>query len=122
MISALVAHPIGSMSGFLIWGAHFLFVYGITALACAKRFADVEILNIGIVPFVTGVATVAALAAAALVLVGALRALPNRAPVRRDETGGPSVFLRWLTALVAGLSLVAIAWNGLPILLVPVCA
>src|SRR3546814_20106488 len=30
--------------------------------------------------------------------------------------GGPR-FLRWMTALVSGLSLVAIVWNGLPVLL-----
>ncbi len=30
-------------------------------------------------------------------------------------------FLRYTTAVIAGLSLLAIAWDGLPALIIPVC-
>src|SRR3546814_2141641 len=94
----------GALAGRLIWAAHFLLIYGFAALACARGFADVRLLGAGVVPLIVGAATaVAILAAAAMLLLALL------GPGKEDTAarGGPR-FLRWMTALVSGLSLVAI--------------
>lgn len=62
---------------------------------------------------IVGAVTLAALLAAAAVLVAALRQL--------GRGGGSRRFSSALTAMVAGFGLVAIAWDGLPVLLVPAC-
>jgi hypothetical protein len=102
------------LAGLLIWAVHFLVIYGVTGLACAGRFADARVLGIGILELTIVAATVLALLAAATVLVRTLRS------GKRAE-GGTLPFLRWVAAMVAVLALVAIAWGGLPVLLVPEC-
>src|SRR3546814_11085129 len=107
----------GALAGRLIWAAHFLLIYGFAALACARGFADVRLLGAGVVPLIVGAATaVAILAVAAMLLLALLGPGKENAAAR----GGPR-FLRWMTALVSGLSLVAIVWTGLPVLLLPAC-
>ena len=105
-LSALV------LAGLLIWAAHFLVIYGVTGLACARRFADMRVLGFGIVEVTVAGATALALLAAGAVGLGALRY------ARRGESVG---FLGWLTATTALLAVVAIAWDGLPILFMPPC-
>jgi hypothetical protein len=102
------------LAGLLIWAAHFGVIYGFNGLACARRFAGVVVLGIGIVPLVVTAATLLGLAVTGGVLVAALRHDPSRASVS-------DAFLRQTTVAVAALSLVAIAWNGLPALIVPPC-
>ena len=101
-------------AGFLIWAAHFLVIYGVTALACARGFADVDVLGMGAVELVIGAATLVAIIAAGTVLVRAFR----RPGV---EGGGSEPFLRWTTAAAALLALVAIAWQASPILFMRPC-
>jgi hypothetical protein len=83
-------------SGVLVWAAHFTVVYGFTALACARGFG-------GAAPWVVGVATLVAAAAAVLVLLTHLS----------------QEFTRWITAALAAAALLAILWEGLPALLLP---
>jgi uncharacterized protein involved in cysteine biosynthesis len=119
--SRLTVEMLRMFAGLLIWAAHFGVIYGVTALVCARRLADVAILGLGLVPFTIAIATLIALLAAGLVLalaVGDLRAA-RHAP-ERDQT---RVFLSYMTATVAGLAIVAIAWDALPALIVvPACA
>lgn len=82
-------------AAFLVWSAHLAVVYGVAALGCARGFSPV---------WAVGAAT--ALAAAALA------ALLSRALWRGED--GPA-------AGAAGLALVAVAWGGLPALIVPAC-
>lgn len=96
------------LSGALIWAAHFLTIYGITTLACARGFAAAQWLGIGVVPWAIGVATLVALAAAAAVI----------ASTRRMPVIG---FTEWITAGVAALAMLAIAWEALPAIMVPAC-
>ena len=83
-------------SGVIVWALHFTVVYGFTALACARGFG-------GVAPWVVGVATLVAAAAAVVVLL----------------THFSCEFTRWLTAAIAAAALLAILWEGLPALLVP---
>lgn len=118
--SRFAIETVRMLAGFLIWAAHLSVVYGVTALACARGFADMTVIGIGVVPLTISIATLVALLVTALVLVlairdlGGLHTLPDSRETRR--------FLGFTTATVAGLALVAIAWNGLPALIVPACA
>jgi hypothetical protein len=89
------------IGGILVWAAHFGVLYGFTALACARGFP-------GAVPWVTGVATVAALAA--------LGVVAHRLRGRRGD------FEAWLALAIAGLALVAVLYEAIPLFIVPACA
>jgi hypothetical protein len=102
------------LAGLLIWGTHFAVIYGVTGLACTRGFANARVLGVGIVELTIGAATVLALLAAGAVLVWALR-------FAKRSDRGRIPFLMWMAAMVALLALVAIAWNGLPVLLVSRC-
>jgi hypothetical protein len=84
--------------GPLLWALHLTALYGFTALACARGFAHA-------VPWVIAVATLVLGAAAALLML---------------RFSKPQ-FMDWLTAALAALSLVAIVWQALPVLLVSPC-
>lgn len=116
----IASHPIGAVTGLVISSVHFGFIYVFAALACARGFAARRVFDIGIVPAVNGAATLVALIAAFAVL---LAAIGDGAYLRARTDAEASLlrFLRWLTGGVAALSLVAIAWNGLPLLLIPAC-
>jgi hypothetical protein len=117
---AFVAALVAMLAGLLIWAAHFLLVYGFTALACARRFAAAELFGIGVVPLAVGIVTVVAALATAAVLLLAVNDL-GPSPPERDATAAPH-FMRWMTAGIAGLSLAAIVWEGLTAAIIPACA
>jgi hypothetical protein len=87
-------------TGPLAWALHFGALYAATAFACARGDART-------VPWVIGIATLAAAGACAWVIVAEWR--------RRDA------FESWLAAALAAFALVAILWQALPVLLVPIC-
>jgi hypothetical protein len=105
--------------GLLVWAAQFTLVYVFNSLACARQFAGVQVLGFGIVPFVVSAMTLIALLATAGVFLMALR---RRGPAWDSRDDKPvNDFMRYTTMTIAGLSFVAIAWNGIPALLVPPC-
>ena len=106
------------LAGPLIWAAHFLFIYIFQALACARGFAGVSLLGTGIVPLTVGMATAVAAVATVLMLFRAMRDLGAIGPATEQDA---ERFMNWMTAAGAGLSLVAILWDGLPVLLLPSC-
>ena len=107
-----------AMAGLVAWAVQFTVIYGVTAVVCGRGYETVSLLGIGIVPLTIVVATLLALAATGLVFAQALkqqRGMDDRAhPTDR--------FLTSATVLISGLSLVTIAWHGLPALLVPACS
>jgi hypothetical protein len=105
-------------SSLLLWGAHFLFVYIFAALACARDFATVEALGIGIVPLVTAVVTIAALAGLTF-----FSALAWRGELRNEQADSSTPrLLRYLAGGLGIYSAVAILLQALPAILLPVCA
>jgi hypothetical protein len=104
------------LSGLMIWAAHFLVIYVFTALACARHFADLSWLGIGVVPWVIGTATLAA-ATTMLVVIG-LAVRDARLNASRNNM---SSFVPWMSAALGGLALMAILWEALPVLLIPAC-
>jgi hypothetical protein len=115
MALRFAAEMLRMLSGLLIWGSHFLFIYIFTALACARRFHDLNWLGIGIVPWTVALATVAALGGISAILRPAWRNLR-----RRPEYATP-VFIDWMTVAFGGLGLIAVVLEALPMLLVPIC-
>ena len=105
------------MSGLIVWGVHLLAVYTVNALACARGFADMDVLGIGIAPF-----TIVVLGLVSLVVLAGLAAVAvrERGPFSADE-GQEQSFLRFLTIAIAGLSGVAVVWETIPAFLIPPC-
>ena len=88
-------------SGALVWAVHFATIYAIASLACARSL-DVS---------VPGVVAGVTVAAVALVLVIGARSYPRRAE-----------FIEALAAMVAGVALIAIVWEALPTMWLPICS
>ncbi len=92
----------------LIWAGHFLVIYALTAIACARSF------GVGVVSSGIAAATLIATGAALFTIRAALSQ-------RRREAGDMAAFVRWMSAAAGGLALVAILWEALPVLIVPAC-
>jgi hypothetical protein len=102
----------------LVWGAHFLFIYIFAALACARAFADLRLIGVGVVPLAILTSTIAALLLLAWLSIRAWR-LESRILAADPETPR---FLRYLGAALAIYSAGAILLQALPTLIIPVCA
>lgn len=100
----------------LVWAAHFLAIYAFTALACARKSAT-GWYGVDAVPWFVGAAT---LVAAALLL--AMISIAVRDLRRGASPLQPSAFTHWLSAALAGLALLAVVWETLPVLLIPLCS
>lgn len=107
-----------SLAGLAIWTAQFSAIYGVTAVACARGYGDATLFGAGLIPLAIVAATLIALALNGLVLV---RARAQSRALSAETAAPADRFLAQLTSLIGGLSLAAIAWNGLPALIVPVC-
>ncbi len=113
-----VAKSLFMLAGLLIWSAHFALIYAFNALACARGFDGSTLFGWSVVPLGIAFATAAALAATFWVLVQAVR---WQAPLSGERADASSAFIRYATIAVGLLSLVAVAWNGLPALMIPPC-
>jgi hypothetical protein len=104
--------------GLFIWALRFLAGYSFVALACARGWHAGSIAGIGVVPLVVVVLTALALAACAAILVPALLSLRRAPPAAAEQA---PAFIHAIAATVAALGMLAILWETLPFLLVPVC-
>ena len=114
------SHPMARlfwmMSGLVVWAAQFTIIYGVTSVACARGWYRFSLLGLDLVRASIAAATLLALGVTTFVLWQALAA--GRAS--RDE---PSEhFIETVTVWISGLSLLAIAYIGLPALLLPACS
>lgn len=92
----------------VVWAVHFTVIYVVNALACARGIAA------GWVPLAIALATAPALLALLLLAQAAWR----RARAGEEEA---APFLGHVGVLLCTLTLVALAWNVLPVLFVPAC-
>ncbi len=107
------------IGGLLIWGAHFGLIYAFNSLACTRHFASQSYFGFGIVTLTVIGTTIVALGGVFVIL---LLAFWRRGPARASRDQKPvNHFMRYTTMTIAALSLVAVAWNGLPALMVPPC-
>jgi hypothetical protein len=93
----------------IIWAAHFGVIYGFTGLACARRFTDGGATWLALVPWVIGLATAAAVAAALVFF----------APIVRKPAG--IAFIDWMSGWTAALAILAMLLEAITVLWVPVC-
>ncbi|MGH8718626.1 MAG: hypothetical protein ACREV0_06740 [Burkholderiales bacterium] len=84
----------------LIWAAHFLIIYLTTGIACARASPN------DFVPWVIGGVTLLAVLALVMVMRTARAAEP---------------FAAWIGVSLAALAMIAIVWESLPVLIVPIC-
>ena len=94
--------------GPVVWACHFFAIYASTAIVCARAGSGATI----------------ALAVAGATLVAAAILLWTVAATVRDRAATASArraFIRRLTMTTAGLALVAVVFETLPLLLVPAC-
>ena len=116
---ASIAKMLFMIGGLLVWAIHFMIIYGFTAIACAKGFAITNVFGLGIIPLVIAAVTLLAWVTAGAVLGSAIAgSIPPRSARFNEATED---FLRYTAALIAMLSLVATAWNALPILVFTPC-
>ena len=95
-------------AGAIVWAIHFAVIYGYGGIACALGFGDVRLPG-ATVAAVTIAATAIALAATLVVAILAMRAKTR-------------AFEDWMTAGIAALAALAIAWEGLlPVFMLPAC-
>lgn len=107
------------LGGMIAWAVQFTIVYGMTSTLCGRGWADATLFGIGIVPFTILTTTLAALAAAAILLIVSLR---EDRQLRHQPVSATDRFLSHSGVLINGLSLIAILWNGLPAFILPACA
>jgi hypothetical protein len=101
------------LGGLIVWAARFMFAYAMTGLACAKGWERESVI------FLVGSASAISLLVCVALLANAVLNL-RRDPAASTEEIRP--FVHWIAALVAGLAIVAIVWETLPLLFVPICA
>lgn len=100
------------IAGPAIWMLHFLFIYIVNALACARGTLPQAWLGLPASSWIIVAGSAAALAAMAL---AAWR------QQRRVRAAGAPAFHAWLTAALCGLSAVAVVWETLPVFLMRAC-
>lgn len=115
--AGFVRKAIFLLGGLLIWAAYFGFVYVFNAIACARGFNRLHLLGFSVVPLTIVLSTAIAATGVLYLLFAALRASDHV----EDAEDSPTDFLRHLAVAVALLSLLAIAWTGLPAIVVPPC-
>ena len=103
-------------SGLVVWAVQFTIVYGLTAAACARGWHGHALLGLDVVRAGIAAATLVALVATGLVL---WRTLARRKHAPGDES---ERFIAAVTLWGCGLSLLAIAYNGVPALILPACS
>lgn len=106
MSTRITRTALGLSAGFLIWAAHFTLIYALTAVTCSRGYIGVGTLRTSLFA-----ATVVALILTFAVLPRALKPRSGRTLSFLGETG----------ALVAGLAMIGILWNAVPVLFLPVC-
>lgn len=105
-----------------IWGFHFLFSYFLAAYRCAPNADPIK--EIGGTRIAIALVTLLCLALIALILRRSWREWRNKGGGLRNAQDTPEArerFLEFSTLLLAGLSLAAVVFETLPILLIWDC-
>ena len=97
----------------IVWAVHFLGIYAMAALACARQ-GSAGAYTTAAVPWLVSAATLVASGILVWVFIGARRAGRNAESTSRR-------FVEWLAAALAALVLVAVIWETLALVWVPVC-
>lgn len=107
------------LAGLIVWSVRFLAVYSFTAIACSRGWTGEAFAGIGLIPFVVALLTLGSIVGCVAVLARAVPRLGFRSPDRDAEEN--TRFVHAIAATVAALALLSIAWETLPLFLVPAC-
>lgn len=100
------------VAGPLVWAGHFLFIYALNGVRCARPGMEAFWLGIALPSWAIGIAGLLALAAIGL-FHSRLRA--------HLSASGDARFLRSVAGGLNLLSAVAVSWQTAPVLLLPAC-
>ncbi len=101
------------LAGPIIWAAHFLFIYTVNGIACARPAMYAAWLGLPVSSWIIVGASLLALVAMALIYL--------RQRTRMPHMESPK-FLPWLAGALSLLSAVAVIWETVPVLLLSACA
>jgi hypothetical protein len=96
----------------IIWAVHFLAVYTITGIFCARPHLQGQWL--GIDAIVLGICVASAAAIAAICLL-------HQRDWRKCLRSGKTDFTHWTASSLGLLSIIAILWETIPVFIVPLC-
>jgi SNF family Na+-dependent transporter len=99
-------------AGPLIWALHFVFIYVVTALICARPSATAQWVSSGLLEWVIGIATAVAIAAILWITLRGIKSNGEKENVR---------FMQWTAVALGVFSIYAIVLDALPVLFVPAC-
>jgi hypothetical protein len=115
----IVGRLVFLLGGFLVWAGHLTFLYGFHALVCARPNTGTETPGMNVVPLTIGAATLIAIGLNLAILLTAIR---GRGPgIGGESDTAIRQFWRYGTAVVAGFSLLAVAWSGFPVIVIRSC-
>jgi hypothetical protein len=100
------------LAGPLIWAVHYLTVYSVHGIACARPAWHATWAGVPASQWLIVAASAVALLAMALIHVRFRRRMPPLADAR---------FLPWLAGALSLLSAVAVVWETIPVLWLPAC-
>lgn len=116
-------HLLGIASPMLVWALHFVIIYSLQGLACARGWRQVQILGLDGVNVLLILLT--AIAIALLAWTG-LRAHRRWRQLENDARTAPAArrrrFATAATGLLSLLALVAVLMTALPLFFLPPCA
>jgi hypothetical protein len=101
------------LAGPLIWAAHFLFIYAVNGVNCARPALHATWLGLDAALWIIVAASLFALLAMAAIFLRHYLRMPSSAAMG---------FVPWLAGALSLLSAIAIVWETMPVLLVPACA
>lgn len=105
-----------------LWALHFVVVYGLQGVACARGAMRVGMAGVEAVTWAFALATAVALALIAWQGVRGWRGWRRAAAARPGDDGaGRRRFLCAVTAITAALAAIATCFTAIPILLLPTC-
>lgn len=119
MTGRRTAQVLLALGGLIAWAAQFTVIYGVTSTLCGRGWADATLLGAGIVPMSILAATLAALAATAVLFIVTMYGYRQS---RNDAASVTDTFLYQAGLLINGFSLVVILWHGVPAFILPACA
>lgn len=100
------------IAGPTIWLAHYLFIYTVNAVACARSAMADQWLGLSASSWI--------IVAGGVLALGGMAVATRRQRQRVRASGSPA-FHAWLTAALCVLSAVAVIWETMPVFLMPAC-
>lgn len=101
------------LAGPIIWAAHFLFIYVVNGIACARPALYSTWAGFPVSSWIIVAASLLALGGMVVIYLRARPGMPRRGDPR---------FLPWLAGTLSLLSAVAVIWETMPVLMMPACS